>query len=881
MDLTAFWSGSRSALVAPGRLAVPLTIPGTGSATMDPKELGQGMTRVTKGKFPFFAGVFIITGSTLMLQIVMTRILSVTSWYYLAFFIVGMAMFGLSAGGVWVYLRRDYFTKRYLCFDLVRYTAAFGCSSVVSLLVLVTLTPGLGGWLIDNPATAEIVNFLVWLAIAGCLALPFFFSGVAVSLALTRSPFRVSIVYAVDLIGAAIGCLAVLVLMTNVDAPSAILWIGCLSMVAALAFKHAAIGDERDTKPRFHRLLGNPGTLVIFMIALASANTLGGGFIRPILVKDHMEIGPATPESIAWNSYSRVTARRASRGPAALWGASPRFDPSAWEIEQRWHQMDGLAGTVAYRLPGGLSDAGFLRYDVSSIAYVLEDLTQGAVIGIGGGRDLLAARYFGLDTVTGVEINPLIIDLLFADTEIAEFAGIRHLTGLEIVNDEARSWFSRTDRQFDLVQMSLIDTWAATGAGAFSLSENGLYTLEAWETFVSRLSPVGAFTVSRYFTPEFVNETGRLVSLAMATGFRSGFSDPRAHIFVAAAGNVATLVLTRNPLNAANLARLEGLAAEMEFDILLTPSARPEAPVLNQIVSATSAAELDRITRFFELDLTPSTDNRPFFFNSLPFWDATGVIALASTDVSKGNVVRGNLAATKTLLELLFLSIGLVLVCLILPLRKALLDMPGKFVVGSTSYFFLIGFGFMLAEIALMQRLSVFLGHPVYSLSIVLFSIILTTGLGSGLSDRLQLDSRLKITLWSAATALYLYAISHFMPNVIALYIGEDLILRALVSVALISPLGILMGFGFPTGMRLATQVSEKPTPWLWGVNGAAGVLASVIAIMISIAYGIDTTMMVAAACYAVLPLSAALCSRQHPGTLTGPERRESLEQTA
>ena len=839
------------------------------------------MTHTDKGRFPFFAGVFVITGATLMLQIVETRILSVTSWYYLAFFIVGMAMFGLSAGGVWVYVRRDHFSRGHLSFDLAYYTAAFGCSSVVSLLVLVTLTPGLPGAFIQDPAMAEIANFLIWLLIAGFLALPFFFSGIAVSLALTRSPFRVSIVYAVDLIGAAVGCLAVLVLTTSVDAPSAILWIGCISFLAAIAFKRAAIGAEREAKPRFYGPLSKPGALLAVMAALASANTFSGGFIRPMVVKDSIEIGSLSPESIEWNSYSRVTARKAYKGPAALWGESPRFDPDQWQVEQRWHQMDGLAGTVAYRLPGGLSDAGFLEYDVSNVAYALENLRRGAVIGIGGGRDLLSARYFGLDTVTGAEINPLIIDLLFADTEIAEFAGIRRLSGLEIVNDEARSWFSRTDRQFDVVQMSLIDTWAATGAGAFSLSENGLYTLEAWETFVSRVSPVGAFTVSRYFTPKFVNETGRLVSLAMATGFRSGFADPRAHIFLAAAGNVATLVLAKQPLSAANLARLEALAVEKEFDILLTPSARPASPVLYRIVSTGSLAELNRVTRTFELDLTPSTDDRPFFFNSLPLWDAAGVVALASLGGSKGNVVRGNLAATKTLLELLVLSIGLVLACLILPLRKAMRDMPRMFIVGGTSYFFLIGFGFMLAEIALMQRLSVFLGHPVYSLSIVLFSIILTTGLGSGLSDRLVLDSRFKITAWSLATAFYLFALSRFLPNVVASYIGEDLLLRALISIALISPLGLLMGFGFPTGMRLATQVSEKPTPWLWGVNGAAGVLASVIAIIISIAYGIDTTMLVAAGSYACLTLSAALCATVGYGRKTAVEPQTPLEQTS
>ena len=838
------------------------------------------MTDIAKGRLAYLTGVFIITCSTLMLQIVETRILSVTSWYYLAFFIVGMAMFGLGAGGVWVYVRRNHFTKQHLSEDLAYYVTAFGCSSVVSLLVLVSLMPGAGRLMFGATLTAEILDFLIWLIIAGALALPFFFSGVAVSLALTRSPYRVAIVYAVDLIGAAIGCLAVLFLMSNVDAPSAILWIGGFSFLAALAFKRAGAGTARAKKPPMHRLLGHPGALLPMLIVLAIANSVASGYVRPVFVKNVAEVDPWAPDAILWNSYTRITAGQVFRAPAHLWGRSPRFDESEWEVDQRSHQMDGLAGSMAYNLPGGLEDAGFLRYDVANIAYALGGLRHSAVIGVGAGRDLLAGRYFGLESVTGVEVNPLIIELLYSDTEIAEFAGIKDLSGVEIVIDEARSWFSRTERQFDLIQMSLIDTWAATGAGAYTLTENGLYTVEAWETFTSRLTPNGAFTVSRYFSPEYVGETGRLVSLAMAAGFRSGFADPRAHIFVAAGGNVATLVLSKEPFSAANLERLERLTAELEFDVLVRPTALPRASLLNQIVSTTSMAELEQVTRTFRLDLTPPTDNRPFFFNSLPLWDAARVAALAWAGQPHGNVVQGNLTATKTLVELLVLSVGFSLACLILPLRKTLRQVPGGFVAGSTSFFFLIGFGFMIAEIALMQRLSIFLGHPIYSLSIVLFSIILTTGLGSALSDRVALDTRTKILAWSAITALYILALSRFAPQIIAHFIDEDLLLRAAISVLMISPAGVLMGFGFPTGMGLARRASEDLTPWLWAVNGAAGVTASVIAIIISIAFGIDAAILVAAVCYACLPLSAALCeSRQH-GAAGDAGRNTPLQQT-
>jgi predicted membrane-bound spermidine synthase len=167
------------------------------------------------------------------------------------------------------------------------------------------------------------------------------------------------------------------------------------------------------------------------------------------------------------------------------------------------------------------------------------------VIGVGGGRDLLAARLFGLSEVVGIEINPILVNLLTQN--LANYTAIARLPGLTFQVDEARSWFARTEDSFDVIQMSLIDTWAATGAGAFTLSENGLYTIEAWRIFLQHLTPAGLFTVSRWHAPGEVNETGRMASLATATLQGAGVRDPKRHLFMASSGNVATLVMSRSP----------------------------------------------------------------------------------------------------------------------------------------------------------------------------------------------------------------------------------------------------------------------------------------------------------------------------------------------
>jgi hypothetical protein len=202
---------------------------------------------------------------------------------------------------------------------------------------------------------------------------------------------------------------------------------------------------------------------------------------------------------------------------------------------------------------------------------------------------------------------------------------------------------------------------------------------------------------------------------------------------------------------------------------------------------------------------------------------------------------------------LFFVSLFLVLVTIILPLRPAIKDVGQRLALGGTSYFLLIGIGFMAVEIGLLQRMSVFLGHPIYSLSVLLFTLILSTGVGSLVSDKLVLDNRGKFVAWVVLTAVYVFALPYWLPSVLLQFGAASLVARALLCVATIAPAGVLMGFGFPTGMRLVSAIDRKPTPWFWGINGAAGVLASVMAVSTSIAIGISWTLRIGAVAYLLL----------------------------
>ena len=375
--------------------------------------------------------------------------------------------------------------------------------------------------------------------------------------------------------------------------------------------------------------------------------------------------------------------------------------------------------------------------------------------------------------------------------------------------------------------MSLVDTWAATGAGAFTLSENGLYTVEAWKIFFDHLTDHGVFTVSRWYARDAVNETGRVVSLATATLLDLGETDPRRHIFLAAAGNIANLIVSRTPFTPQDVARLDNVADQMKFEILLSPDRAPASALLGGIVAARSLADLTAYTSDQEFDLSPPTDERPFFFNQLPLYNPWRALRLALHHSGSQGAVSGNIEAATTLVLLFLVSLILVRRTILTPLRPAIGDVGRRLALGGSAYFMLIGIGFMCAEIGLLQRMSVFLGHPIWSLCIVLFSLILTTGFGSLISDRLPLSTRTRFVAWAMAAAGYLFALPFWLPALLQDFDSATLIPRAATCVLAIAPAGLLMGYGFPTGMRFIGAVDRTPTPWFWGINGAAGVLAS------------------------------------------------------
>ncbi len=770
-----------------------------------------------------YLGTFLVAMATLALEITLTRLLSVSTWYHLAFFCLATAMLGMTAAAVTVFLVPRWFEPQRRAASVARACLGFAVVTPLALFLLCVLPLAL--W--PDPMSALLFLF----ATAVC-ALPFYFSGIAISAVLTRFELPPGRIYGADLLGAATGCLLVLAGLDSFDAPTLVLICGAIGVPAALAYTW----DARDHDTRGAVALG-----LLSLVAIGTNLSIEPR-IRPIFVKQQLDLaGDAVVDE--WNSFSRVVVEPQIVAEPAWWGRSPRA-PADQLIPRYPMHIDGLAGTSLGRFESP-ADIDYLRFDVTNVAYALRRGSSAAVIGVGGGRDIQSALLFGFTSVRGIDVNPIFIDLL--EGRFSDFAGLGGRDDVVLVVDDARSHLARTADRFDLIQMSLIDTWAATGAGAFTLSENALYTVEAWQIFLDRLTDDGLFTVSRWYDPRNLGETGRLVSLATATLLERGIADPARHLAMATVNNVSTLIVSARPFTPADVAQLESIARRLDFSLPLVPGKPIANRVLREIATADSIDELEERVADEVLNYQPPRDETPYFFNMLRF----GQLNLA--EISSEGTTAGNLLAT-AVLSVLILSLAVMAVLTIaLPLwlRRGA-QTASRVRPAGAIFFSAIGAGFMLLEIGLLQRLSVFLGHPVYALGILLFTLIASTGLGSLASERLPLTRVPGRRIFPLLTVMLIACLGAALGAPTAAFEGSAQAVKIGVAMSAVAPAGLLLGLFFPTGMQLCGEGGSDPTPWYWALNGIFSVLASALAVFFSIYSGIATNFYIAAVCYTV-----------------------------
>jgi hypothetical protein len=760
-----------------------------------------------------FIGLFFTTLATLLYELLLVRVFSVTLWYHFAFMAVSIAMFGMTVGALLVYLSKA-FTEGKVSKHITNASFLFALTMLVSFWVHLQLR------VIPYPS---LIGFLTMFVTYVLISVPFIFGGITVCLCLTRFKEQVGKLYAIDLIGAAGGCLLLAPVLETFGVTSSVILLSLIAMIGALSFSLADKANKTTTLC---------AVAVIAFIALLGLDSQNH-FMKLNWVKGFPD-PPAAYEK--WNVLSRLRVfgdKNKDAWPRA-WGLSHTL-PEDFRVKELGLNIDNSAFTVLTAYDGDAEKVKHLKYDIINLGHYLRHNADVAVIGVGGGRDVLSALIFNQKSVTGMEINQGIIDVL--SRQFNDFTGNIHADPkVKIVNSEARSYLASNKQLYDLIQISLIDTWAATTIGAHVLTENNLYTAEAWKIFFNRLKPNGIITCSRWSAPKSPAEVYRLLNIAAHTLREEKVKDPLAHIILAESlpdiknpelERVGTLIVSKAPFNKDELAQFEAICKSMQFQVLLDNNIC-QSPILKAIVEqGNDQSFLDSLP----YNIAPPTDDSPFFFQMVRMKDW-----LKWSNFTE--VGHFNMIGTFTLVFLLIIVSLLTLSCIILPLFwKGKIESKGA-VWPYFIFFSCIGMGFMFIEVSQLQRFSVLLGHPSYSLSVVLFTLLLATGIGSYIADKLQKQE--KLWIWMITLIVVLSTFGLLSAYIAQAFQEQSLTYRILMAVAVLFPLGLVLGTAFPLGMRLALRQCSSITPWLWGLNGATSVFASVLEVIIAQTAGIS-----------------------------------------
>jgi len=762
------------------------------------------------------AGIALTSGASLALSLLFSRLFSVTMYYHFAFFIVSLALLGIAIGGVAVYVLPKVFRPARLL------PIAGVVAALVAPLTLFAVEVA-----VSNPMSVALEGDNVGrlLEIYFATALPFFASGLAVTLVMSAAKADIGRIYAFDLGGAALGCLAIIPLIASAGGPGALAIAGAISAVGGVFLCLAGRDETGGAAKRF-------GPTVIAAIAVMVGLYMGLG---PAQTGDAFKfkqgekfLREADVIWEGWNALSRITVSTSS------------------DSDHRWIHIDADAATRIFSadVTQNHLDAPlrFSEHRVSSLVYAVRNAGPALIIGPGGGPDVIAALNAKVPRVVGVEVNPLIAETVMKQV-FADFNG--HLytrPEVEMVVDDGRSFVRRSEDAYSSIQATLVDTWAASASGAFALSENNLYTAEAFEDYLAKLKPDGIVSMTRWYgnpPKEFI----RLLGLGREAMTRNGIpeSEHAAHFFVAADQRMATMLLKKTPFTAAELDALEARCKQAKLTVYYSPALADRAATAVPELAAYLSSSPETFYAAQAYDARPATDDRPFFFYTV--WPSDFLARLGEFTKFE----RNNLGLAMLQLVLI-VSLGLTLLLVLLPLvlfRRAALRHNRGQKLRILGYFLFLGFGFILVELGLMQRFVLFLGHPIYALAVVIAALLLASGIGSSLTPRLTkrfgTSKAIRVGIIGLAILLVLYLVA--LPPLFHALIGLPLAVRIAIAAVLVGLLGIAMGTLLPLGVITALKVDAELVPWGWGINGATSVVGSALAVVLSMNVGFSATL--------------------------------------
>jgi SAM-dependent methyltransferase len=793
-----------------------------------------------------FVGIFLLCFATLLLELALTRVLSVTLWYHFGFLVISTALLGFGASGVTLALWRGLREEAPLDRTLAILVLLFGVLVVACFWVqqrlpfdpFNLLTDARQFWLMP-------LYFLV-------VALPFYCAGLALALLLTRGAAEVNRLYAADLLGAGLGCAAIALVMPRFGGAGSVVIAAAIGLAAAVAFgwRHA----------RAVALVGAALALGAVLLAFLADSVL------PLSITPNKRSPKETPIFTAWNTFSRIDFYHTLPNEQRAYDRFVFvFDAGTAFTGIRDLRPDFRAAAAKLTDP--------LEFE-SQVAYLGRSRPSVLIIGSGAGQQVLDAVQYGAGAITAIDVNPIINAVITGPLQDS-WGGLFAVPEVRLVTAEGRSFVRRSPEQYDAIISVHTISNSAIASGALSLTENYVLTREAFEDYLDHLTPDGVI----YFTrPE--SQIARLFATGREVLEARGATDVPAHFYAFGGRSDADpekarrntfnagFLLKKTPFTAEEIRAIDAFlrvdAADGENARLYTPLDEPADTIYQRLLKAPDLREVYAANRH---QIAPATDNRPFF-NQRTRWSSIDFATIRDL-FSQGKMGRMALedrpVAEVTLLVLLVQVVVIAGVLILLPLlrfKRADLRAPGR--GRMLVYFAGLGLGFIFIEVVFLQHFTLFLGEPVYTFAVVLAGLLLWTGLGAFLSDKLAGPARGRLRRIIPWLLAMLVATALLTPPIFQAALGLPLGLRIAISLAIIAPLGVMLGMPFPTGLRVVAEEAPGLVPWAWGINGFFTVIGTILALMFAMMFGFLAVLVIAGACYvaAWLALSRASADR-------------------
>lgn len=775
--------------------------------------------------------VALISSAALGYEILLMRLFSIVQWHHFAYMIISLALLGFGASGTFISLARNTVAARFEVIYLGS-AALFAVSSLASFLIA-SRFPFYPDAMLFDPA-----QWIILVTTYLLLALPFFFAANLIGLAFTRFARNITYVYASDLIGAGVGSVGVILLLFLVLPMTALKLIATLGFLAAAA---AAYEFRLGIRPA-----AAVGVLVAALWLLpVSQQTLHVSQYKGL--SQALRIPGTSIEAESSSPLGLVTALTSREVPFRhAPGLSLAAVTEPPEQIGLFTDADNLS--VINRFDGTVAGLDYLDQLTTALPFHLSSPRNVLVLGAGGGTDVLQALTNDVEHVDAVELNPDIVRLL--QEQYGEFSGhIYENARVDVHIAEARGFVARSETLYDLMVISLLDAYAA---GLYALSENYLYTVEALEQYFSALSPGGTLAISRWVKMP-PRDTLKLFATAVESLRRAGFDNPGEHMVLIRGWQTSTLLVRRGAFSDADITALRTFCQQRLFDLAWYPGMKAEEanrynllrqPLFYETARALVGPEARSFIDSYKFNIEPATDDAPYFFHFFR-WQVLPEILSLRGQGGLPLLEGGYLVLIATLVQAIIAGAVFVLLPVMLPVGRRLADSHGVSRTRVFTYFLLLGLAFLFLEIAFMQKLILFLSHPLYAAAVVLTAFLVFAGLGSAcghwLTRRLPAATIVRAaTLGIAALSLLYYLL---LDSLLTPWLATPDAARIALTVLLIAPLAWLMGLPFPLALTRLGEEARELVPWAWAINGCLTVVGSILTVVLSMNLGFAVVM--------------------------------------